>query len=192
MFRKIILIFLIIGILFAGIYIWFSYRPEEKNDISTNIKKEIPTIKSYELESIKLFFLLPNSYKLQTEKREIYKVDEIIDSAKQAILLLIEGPKTNLISTLSSKVKLRELFIKEDTAYIDFSATIKQEHCGGTFGEITTISSIVCTLLYNFPIIKKVQILVEGQEVDTLIHHIDTSCSFTLSEITKMIRCEDS
>ena len=52
-------------------------------------------------------------------------------------------------------------------------ASINTEHSGGSLEELFTIYTIVNTLTVNLPSISGVQILIEGQEVDTLAGHID-------------------
>ncbi len=86
------------------------------------------------------------------------------------------GPHTDLVPTIPASAQLRDLFItKEGTAYVDFSEELKSQHTGGSTGEIATVYSIVNTLTLNFPQIKRVQILVNDQMVDTLAGHLDLS-----------------
>jgi len=46
-------------------------------------------------------------------------------------------------------------------------------HPGGSDGEIATIYSLVDSLIYNLPEIKRVHFLVNGEERDTLKSHLD-------------------
>jgi hypothetical protein len=56
---------------------------------------------------------------------------------------------------------------------VDLSAEISTAHPGGTTNEILTVYAIVNALTVNLPAISGVQLLVNGQEVDTLAGHID-------------------
>ena len=51
--------------------------------------------------------------------------------------------------------------------------TSPQEHPGGSSSEMLTVYSIVNTLVFNIDGIKKVQILIEGQTIDTIAGHMD-------------------
>jgi hypothetical protein len=78
------------------------------------------------------------------------------------------------LRTVSAEVKIREVFIDDQgTAYVDFSEALSQTHPGGPWAEMLTLRSIMQTLVANVPEIKRMQILIEGREVETLAGHID-------------------
>ena len=71
-------------------------------------------------------------------------------------------------------VKLRDVFITErGDAFVDLSGDITRSIPGGSLDEIFTVYSIVNALTVNLPAITRVQILVDGKEVDTLAGHVD-------------------
>jgi spore germination protein GerM len=78
------------------------------------------------------------------------------------------------VSAIPPGVTLREVFITErGDAFVDLSADITAKHPGGSLDEIFTVYSIVNALTVNLPAIQRVQILVDGKEVDTLAGHVD-------------------
>jgi len=84
-----------------------------------------------------------------------------------------------LISPLPPETRLRQLFItRSGVAYVDFSKELADRHPSGSSAEIATIYSVVNSLTYNFKSIKKVFILVEGGEKETLGGHISLSQAF--------------
>jgi len=95
--------------------------------------------------------------------------------AAKALELLIQGPPAGgpLWSSIPPATKVRNLEIKDGTAYVDFSREITQANVGSS-GEAILLQSIVTTL-GQFPSVKRVKILVEGQPVATLAGHVDTS-----------------
>src|SRR5439155_929973 len=97
------------------------------------------------------------------------------DQAKQIVVELINGPlEKGLLPTLPPQTRLRGLYLdRSGTAYVDFSSELVDFHPGGTDEEIATIFSIVDSLVYNLPQIKRVHILVNGEERDTLKSHLD-------------------
>jgi hypothetical protein len=56
---------------------------------------------------------------------------------------------------------------------VDLSGDVTAKHTGGTLDETLTVYAIVDALTVNLPAITRVQILVDGKEVDTLAGHID-------------------
>lgn len=126
--------------------------------------------------SAKLFFTTPGSKYLVSEDRSILYHETLLSQAKEVLIELANGSSTNLASTIPQGTKLQDLFISDaGIAYADFSEELISNHPGGTDGEISTVYSIVNTLTLNFPQIRKVQILVNGNAVITLKGHLDLS-----------------
>jgi len=55
----------------------------------------------------------------------------------------------------------------------DLDPAIKKSHPGGTLQELMTVYTIVNCVLTNLPDLQEVQILIGGQEADTLAGHVD-------------------
>jgi germination protein M len=132
-----------------------------------------------EAKTVSLFFLSEDDTLLHPEQREILAGPSIIEEAEQAVAELIRGSDKGYISPLPPETKLRQLFITKDgVAYVDLSREIMERHPSGSSAELATVYSIVNTLAYNFKPIKKVFILVEGSEKETLSGHINLSQPF--------------
>jgi spore germination protein GerM len=128
---------------------------------------------------IVLFFLSESDTLLHPEEREITAGSSVIRQAKQTVEELIKGSKRGYISPFPPETKLRELFLTRDgVAYVDFSEEIVEKHLSGSSAEISTVFSVVDSLAYNFEAIKKVFILIGGQERETLGGHISLSRPF--------------
>ena len=56
---------------------------------------------------------------------------------------------------------------------MDLSADAQAKHPGGALDELFTVYTIVNALTVNLPAITRVQILIDGKEVDTLSGHVD-------------------
>jgi spore germination protein GerM len=125
-------------------------------------------------EELSIWFASRQEDALISEKRRVPPLSTPFDRAKMSLQELIAGPKSEASGTVSPEVKIRELFIDDQgTAYIDFSEALSRTHPGGAWTEMLTLRSILQTLMSNVPEIKRVQILIEGHEVDTLAGHID-------------------
>jgi spore germination protein GerM len=125
-------------------------------------------------EELSIWFASPQEDALVSEKRRMPPSQTPFDRAMASLQALIAGPKSDALRTVSAEVKVREVFIdNQGTAYIDFSEALRQTHPGGPWAELLTLRSILQTLAANVPEIKRVQILIEGREVETLAGHLD-------------------
>jgi spore germination protein GerM len=107
------------------------------------------------------------------EKREISKKEEVEEEAQEVIRELIKGPKGRLLPTLPSQTEVLSLHLDDKgTAKVDFSRTLTRNHPGGSSAEMMTVYSVVNTLIVNFPVIKRVQFLVEGKEIESITGHL--------------------
>jgi flagellar basal body-associated protein FliL len=77
-------------------------------------------------------------------------------------------------SAIPPGTKLRGLFLGgKGEAYVDLSPEAQTAATGGTLDEALAVYAIVNALTTNLPDVTAVQILVDGQEVDTLAGHVD-------------------
>ncbi len=122
-----------------------------------------------------LFFQKSDSDLLAQERRRIFLTASPTDQAKQIIVELINGPnREDLLPTLPPETRVLSLFIDRfKTAYIDLSEEVVSLHPGGSAAELATIFSVVNSLTYNLDTIKRVRILVGGEERETLKSHLD-------------------
>jgi spore germination protein GerM len=67
---------------------------------------------------------------------------------------------------------------KEGVAYVDFGREIMDKFSYGSSSELSAIYAVVDTLTFNFKSVKKVAILVEGAEKETLGGHVDLKQPF--------------
>ncbi len=129
---------------------------------------------------VKLFFpSLTQPGMLEQEMSEIRASQLDQNRAKQIVLKLIEGSKQNHGRAISQETVLRELFLTPDgTAYVDFSSAIQKDHPGGVEDELQTIYSVVDSLTLNIPSIKRVRFLIDDNEVESLMGHVDLEQAF--------------
>lgn len=128
---------------------------------------------------VTLFFLSEEDSLLHPETREIAADDSAVGEATSTVQELIRGSLKGYLSPFPQETKLRQLFITKDgIAYVDFSKEFMDKHPSGSSAELATVYSIVNTLAYNFKAIKKVFILVEGGEKETLGGHINLGQAF--------------
>ena len=69
---------------------------------------------------------------------------------------------------------MRAIYLSErGDLFVDFSPELTTRHTGGSLDELFTVYAIVNAATVNLPAIARVQILVDGKEVDTLAGHVD-------------------
>jgi spore germination protein GerM len=129
--------------------------------------------------TVTLFFLSDNDDLLHGETREIAAGPSAADEAERALAELIKGSTGGLVSPLPAEARVRQVFITKDgVAYVDFGREIMEKFSYGSSSELAAVYSVVDTMAYNFKSIKRVAILVEGTEKETLGGHIDLTQPF--------------
>lgn len=125
-----------------------------------------------EMIEVNLYFSDSQAMYLVSEKR---KIPQTTSLAKQVVIELIKGPdSSDLYSTIPEGTRVNEVYIADDIVYVDLSEEVFKNHPGGSSGELMTVYSIVNSLTEISPI-KGVQILVEGNERNSLVGHVDIS-----------------
>lgn len=167
-------ILLIVGI---GGYFYHVGRHAEKT-VSTQISGK---------DNIILYFSSNNEEYLVPEDRQVNLSGHIEGQILEVMKELIKGSMVQqtdngkgLINVIPDGVKVNVARLREDgTLFVDFSKELKERHPGGSWAEMLTIYSIVDTIIKNFPDIKRVKLLIEGEEIETLAGHIDTRMPLT-------------
>ncbi|NLW06567.1 MAG: GerMN domain-containing protein [Clostridia bacterium] len=150
--------------------------PEIENQLSEQAVEE-----PGETIQVVLYFSDPTGNYLVAEERSLPKVEGI---ARATIEELIRGPElsSQLLPTIPAGTVLKDINIRPDgLARVDFSRELIANHSGGALGENLTVYSIVNTLT-QFPSVKEVQFLVEGQYVNTIAGHVDVSAAMRRNE----------
>ncbi len=117
-----------------------------------------------------IYFSDSQAMNLISEKRIIANDNNLyIKTIKE----LIKGPKKDeLNKTLPEETEILEINIENGVCYANFNQTLQTGHWGGSTGERMTVYSIVNSLT-QFEDIEKVQILIAGEEIETLAGHMD-------------------
>ena len=143
-----------------------SAQPEEKSSAIDNPAKESMTVKVYYPDD--------SGMKLVEVEREIV-IDDSTDKYTAAIETLLEDPNEDNLTTIFPKnAAIRSVIVEGDLAIVDFDGSFLKNFVGGSTGEEFLIGSVVDTLT-NFPEVKRVKFLVDGQEIETLSGHMDLS-----------------
>ena len=101
--------------------------------------------------------------------------DDSTNKYTAAVESLLEDPgKDNLTKIFPNNAQIRSVTIAGDLATVDLDGAFLKNFVGGSTGEEFLVGSVVNTLT-NFPEVKRVKFLVDGQEIETLSGHMDLS-----------------
>lgn len=104
-----------------------------------------------------------------------------VERGKQLLIALIDRVPTPQQRTLPAGTSLEEFYLLPGgIAVADFSSELSTEMPSGIQSEQMAVNSIVDTLAANIPNLRRLKILIDGQEVKTLAGHIDLTGYFIL------------
>lgn len=122
-----------------------------------------------------LFYGSSDGQFLVPVKREVPFGEGHVEQGRQIVLAQLQQPAPSaLVSTIPPGTTLRRFYVTDrGDAFVDLGPEVTANHPGGSMAEIFTVYAIVNAVTANLPAISRVQILVDGREVDTLAGHID-------------------
>jgi spore germination protein GerM len=183
---KTVLVIALAVLLAALVFIFFRsgareviLRSGDTGAVKAPGKDTPPPMDTKHTKKVTLFFVRPSDGLLAPEEREIALSDSLIRETEEYVAELIKGPAGELAPALPAETRLGRIYITRDgTAYVDFSRELADKHPSGTTAELSTIYAVVDGLAFNFKSIKKVFILVDGEERETLAGHIGLDRAF--------------
>ena len=121
-----------------------------------------------------LFFISEDGMSLIPVQSEVPFAEPVVEQARRIIEAQIAAPAAPLASAIPAETKLRAIFLSErGDLFVDFTSDMTTRHTGGSLDELFTVYAIVNSATVNLPAISRVQILIDGKEVDTLAGHVD-------------------
>ena len=124
---------------------------------------------------VKLYFPNDSGDGLGSVKVSVPEEDKYTAAAKALVAGTKEPGLTDIFPT---GVKVLGVKVEGDLATVDFSKELTRKFVGGSTGEQMLVSALVNTMT-EFPEIKRVLITVEGERIETIAGHLDTSEPFT-------------
>ena len=158
-------------VLFVGLPRWYG-RSAQPQDGAAQAAPASPTAERKITAT--LYYISPDGMSLIGAQREVPFGDPIAEQARRIVeAQLVEAPEP-LASAVPRGTTLRALFVSDrGDAFVDLTGEVTSRHTGGSLDELFTVYAIVNALTVNLPAITRVQILVDGKEVDTLAGHVD-------------------
>jgi len=111
-----------------------------------------------------------------------------VERSRQLLLALIANPPTAGQRTLPADTTLSSFYILPNgTAVADFSDALSSEMPSGILSEEMAVNSIARTLESNVPGLRRLKILIHGQEAETLAGNVDLTGFFDLNSIAAQL-----
>jgi hypothetical protein len=121
-----------------------------------------------------LFYGSQDGLALIPVRREVALAEGTIPQAREILTAQFQPAPAPYVSLIPSGTTLRAFYATErGDAFVDLSTAAVSAHAGGSSTELLTVYAIVNAVTANLPTIRRVQILVDGREVDTLAGHVD-------------------
>ena len=169
-----VLAFVIVAgwVLFIGLPKWYGPKAPAPTPSATTPDTAAATAAARKITAT-LYYVSDDGMALNAVQREVPYGATVAEQARAIVQAQIESASP-LLSAVPPGTKLRDVFVTErGDAFVNLSGDLVTAHPGGSMDEIFTVYTIVNALTVNLPAITRVQILVDGKEVETLAGHVD-------------------
>lgn len=179
--KKVIYSLIALALVFfiTSLLIFIKSGKKTESDTPQLVKKQVEVeeqepatinVKAFFVEGSSIMRPVPQEIELTGIKEEYYR---------QFLQLLIDG-QDGFITPFPEGVTIRSIYLIENQAMlvIDFSENLIHLFPGGSTSELEFIYFFVDNICFNFKEIKKVKLMVAGNEYHTLSGHIDIENPF--------------
>jgi hypothetical protein len=165
-------------LLFVGLPRWYA-RP----DTATPARTAAPAEPVRKITAT-LYFISEDGMSLVGVQREVPFGDPVVEQARRIVEAQLEPAPAPVASAVPAGATQRGIYVAERDCdsggqackrdvFVDLSPEARTKHTGGALDELFSIYAIVNAVTVNLPAISRVQILVDGKEVDTLAGHVE-------------------
>lgn len=107
-------------------------------------------------------------------RTEIVRAEGPLAQGREIILAQLDRAPSPYVSLAPPGTTLRAFHLTgRGDAFVDLSTEVASRHPGGSAAELLTVYAIVNSLTANLTAVRRVQILVDGREIDSLAGHVD-------------------
>jgi spore germination protein GerM len=121
-----------------------------------------------------LYYASSDGRALVPVRRDVPAATGVVEQGRQILTVQLQDAPRPYVQVVPKGTKLRAFYVTErGDAFVDLSGDVVSAHPGGSLTELLTVYAIVNAVTANLPAIQRVQLLVEGKEVDTIAGHVD-------------------
>jgi spore germination protein GerM len=158
-------------VLFIGLPRWYAAR--NTPGAATTAAPGGATTAAVRKITATLYYVAEDGMTLTPVQREVPFGATVAEQARAIVEAQLAAAPPQ-VSAIPPETKLRDVYVTErGDAFVDLSGEVIAKHPGGSLHEIFTVYTLVNALTVNLPAVTRVQILVDGKEVDTLAGHVD-------------------
>ena len=161
-----LIVILVVGVLLGYGISWMSQQAQKTEDEPIRV-----VIETLPERMVQLYFTAPEGTYLMDETVAIPGCEEDRDCIMSLVQALTKGSQVGNLPVLPQQTAVLNAEIENDLVRIDLSKQTVDFHPGGSLTELLSIYSIANSLSENFPYIRQVQLLVEGEVRQTLKGH---------------------
>lgn len=179
-----------VGVILIGIVLLVgqlpsvSVQPEPEAEVATAEGQQTPpapaappqagTDEDARTITATLFYVAANGTDLVTVTRDVPYGATSAAQARRIAEAQLEPPPSGFFSAIAPGTTVRSVFLTpRGEAYLDLSRELITGHRGGSMNEELAVYALVNAMVVNLPDVSVVQILVEGQEIDSIAGHLD-------------------
>jgi hypothetical protein len=121
-----------------------------------------------------LFYGSSDGRALVPVRRDVPAATGVVEQGRQILNVQFQDAPQPYVQVVPKGTTLRAFYVTDrGDAFVDLSGDVASAHPGGSLTELLTVYAIVNAVTANLPAIQRVQLLVEGKEVDTIAGHVD-------------------
>lgn len=183
---QITVVLLLVGVLLAGGYMLELRRREQRKPQPGSVSaRPLPAPAAGPAEPVKLVVaydddsvLLPKDISLGLPTEEADRIKEVL---RGLLALYTERPSPH---PMKEDADVKNVFlVNGELCVVDLNSAFAAGHRSGILVENFTLASMVETIAANFPRVRKVKFLVEGQERETLAGHADLMITYEVPKV---------
>jgi spore germination protein GerM len=176
--RQLVVVLAIAGLAAGALMAWLALQqPTEPEQPPPTQARQAPATVAPEAVGhvdVTVFFTAPDGNYLVGVPREVPLVGDAAAQGREVLLAQLEPAPPPLVSPIPQGTTLRGFFVTDrGDAYVDLSVEAAVVHAGGSAAELLTVYAIVHAVTASLPEVHRVQILVGGSEVESLVGHVD-------------------
>ena len=108
-------------------------------------------------------------------RRDVPLAGGVVEQGRQIVTVQLQDAPPPYLQVIPAGTTLRAFYVTDrGDAFVDLSGEVVSAHPGGSLTELLTVYALVNAVTANLPAIQRVQLLVDGKEVDTIAGHVDT------------------
>jgi len=121
-----------------------------------------------------LFYAAADGLGLLPMRREVPLAEGVVAQGREILVAQLAPPPNGIQSAIPPGTQLRAFYVTDrGDAFVDLSREIAIAHPGGSLNKLLTVYAIVNAVTANLPAVQRVQLLIDGKEVDTIAGHVD-------------------